>query len=77
MKYFKYIVRDNEIAEAKGEVDSVPSDFIEYDTSMVGCGVYYKLAGGKLSEVIGEGFHETTAKRQVDEFISGFNVSLV
>ncbi len=77
MKYFQYIIEDNEIAEHTGEISAVPSDFIEYKATLSGESVYYKLSNGKLTDVIGEAIHEPAAKRRVEDFISGFNTGLV
>lgn len=77
MKYFHYTVKDNEIKKADGEIKSVPPGFIEYKITLSGESVYYKLKDEKLSEIIGESMHEDAAKRRVEEFVSGFNVTLV
>jgi hypothetical protein len=77
MKYFHYLISDNEIKKADGEIQSVPADFIEYKITLSGESVYYKLKNEKLAEIIGEAMHEDAAKRRVEEFVSGFNVSLV
>lgn len=77
MKYFKYSITDNEIKQSQGEIQVIPTDFIEYKMDLMGEGVYYKVVAGKLTEVIGEGGKEETAHRRVEDFLSAFNVSLV
>jgi hypothetical protein len=77
MKYFHYTVKDDEVSKQQGEIESVPPGFIEFKITLTGEGVYYKLTDGKLTDVIGEGIHEEAARRRVEEFLSGFNVSLV
>ncbi len=77
MKYFQYNITDNEITKAGREIQAVPPGFIEYKITLSGESVYYKLKDERLNEVIGEAIHEAAAKRRVEEFISGFNVSLL
>lgn len=72
MKYFRYIIQDDEVTESKGEVGAIPTDFIESKTTLTGQGAYYKSVNGKITEVIGEGIHEPAARRRVDEFLSAF-----
>jgi hypothetical protein len=77
MKYYHYIIKDDEFSGYQGEIDTVPSDFIEYKITLSGESVYYKLADGKITDVIGEAIHEPAAKRRVEEFLSGLNSGLV
>jgi hypothetical protein len=77
MKYFHYIIKQDEIIEYAGEIQFVPSDFIEYKITLSGESVYYKLAAGKITDIIGEAIHEPAAKRRVEEFLSGLNAGLV
>jgi hypothetical protein len=77
MEYFHYKIKNNEVSEHIGEIPSVPVGFIEYKITLSGESIYYKLSNGKLTDVIGEAIHESAAKRRVEEFLSGFNVSLV
>ena len=72
MKYFRYILTDDELIEYKEEVEVVPPDFIESTITLTGLSVYYKIKGTKISEVIGEAFHEDDARRRVGEFMSAF-----
>jgi hypothetical protein len=77
MKYFHYIIKNDEITHYTGGIQSVPTDFIEYKITLSGESVYYKLTDGKITDVIGEAIHEDAARRRTQEFLSGFNVSLV
>jgi hypothetical protein len=73
MKYFHYTIKDDEILEYTGEVQTVPSGFIEYKTTLSGESVYYNLTDDTITEMIGEAIHESAAKRRVEEFLSGLN----
>ena len=73
MKYFHYIIKDDEISEYTGEVQTVSSGFIEYKTTLSGESVYYKLTDDLITEMIGEAIHEPAAKRRVEDFLSGLN----
>ena len=75
MKYFRYIIKGEDLAEYKGEVNSVPSDFIEYESTLSGESIYYKIVDGNIVEAIGEAIHENAAKRRVDEFLAAYNAS--
>lgn len=77
MKNFRYIIVDDEIAEAKGEIASIPQGFIEVKLNMGADKVHYKIENGHLTEAIGEGIHEETARRRIEEFLSTFNVTRV
>ncbi len=77
MKYFHYIIKGDEISEYEGEIQTVPSDFIEYRITLSGDSIYYKLTHEKITDVIGEAIHEPAAKRRVEDFLSGLNTGLV
>jgi hypothetical protein len=77
MRYFRYAIHENEIQQSLGEVDDIPSDFIEYTVSLLGDSVYYYLRDGKLREVVSEGSTEDLARERVEEFLATFNVNLV
>ena len=77
MKYFSYKIADNEIKAFEGEVQSIPKDYIELQSGLGTESIYYKIKDGIVTDVIAEAFTEPTARRRVDEFTSGLNVSLV
>ena len=77
MKYFHYTIKGNEISDYKGEIQSIPSDFIEYKITLSGESVYYRLMDKNITDVIGEAIHESAGKRRVEEFLSGINTGLV
>jgi hypothetical protein len=77
MKYFHYIIKDDELSDYNGELQSVPSDFIEYKITLSGESVYYKLTDGKVTDIVGEAIHEPAARRRAEEFLSGLNTGLV
>lgn len=77
MKYFRYGIAENEIAQSLGETDGIPSDFIEYTVNPLGESVYYLIKNGKLKEMVSEGATEETAKGHVEEFLVAFNVNRV
>lgn len=77
MKYFHYNIKGNEILGMAREVQEIPPGFIEYKVNMEGSNIYYRLRDGELAEAIGEAMHEDAAHRRVNEFLSGFNASLV
>lgn len=72
MKYFRYILTDDELMNYKGEIEAVPPGFIESNSTLSGFSVYYKIEGTKITEIIGEAIHEDAARRRVDEFVSAF-----
>ncbi len=72
MKYYRYILTDNELIEYKGEIEIVPPGFIESESTLSGFSVYYKIEGTKIAEIIGEAIQEDAARRRVDEFVSAF-----
>ena len=72
MKYFRYILKDEDLVDYKGEIEAVPQGFIESEITLSGFSVYYKLENTKITEVIGEAMHEDAARRRVDEFVSAF-----
>lgn len=72
MKYFRYILTDNNLVQYKGEIEAVPADFIEYKITLSGLSVYYKIADAKVKEIIGEAIHEEAARARVNEFLSAF-----
>jgi len=76
MKYFHYIIKENEISEYGGETLSVPPDFIEYKVTLSGESIYYKLSNENITDIIGEAIHEPAAKRRVEDFLSGMNTGL-
>jgi hypothetical protein len=76
MKYFWYRITDEEISALIGEVEVVSPEFIELKSTLVGERVYYKIKDGKITEAIGEGLSEESAKRRVQEFISALNVNV-
>ena len=76
MKYFLYTVEDEEIKEAKGEVKDIPEGFIKCKNTFAIEDIFYKIQDTKVTEVIGEAYHEDTAKRRVDDFLSALNVNL-
>jgi hypothetical protein len=77
MKYFHYTIKGDEFSKYTGEVQSVPPDFIEYQITLSGESLYYKLTEGKITDIIGEAIHEPAAKRRVDDFLSRLNAHLV
>ena len=77
MKYFHYKIENNEVSEDNGEIPSIPPGFIEYQITSSGESIYYNLGHEELTDVIGEGIDEETAKRGVEEFLYTFYVSLV
>jgi hypothetical protein len=77
MKYFHFLVNDSVITTLVSEVAAVPEGFIEYQTSMWGKGVHYKSNDGVVSEVIGEGFSEGTARMRIEEFLSEYIQNLI
>jgi hypothetical protein len=76
MKYYHYIIIDDEIAEFRGEVQTIPVDFIEYQVTMTGERVFYKSSNGILKEIIAEGGNADSAERRANEFLSALNVNL-
>ena len=76
MKYFMYEIEDDEAKSSKGEIAEVPADYIEYQNTFGIERIYYKINGTKITNVIGEGFSEETAKARVEDFISALNVNL-
>ncbi len=76
MKYFMYEIEDDEVKSSKGEIAEVPADYIEYQNTFGIERIYYKINGTKITNVIGEGFSEETAKARVEDFISALNVNL-
>jgi hypothetical protein len=76
MKYFRYSIADDEIKALIGEIDVIPPDYIELESGLGGESVYYKIKDGKITDAIGEGFEETTARMRVEDFISALNVNL-
>jgi hypothetical protein len=77
MKYFHYIIKNDEVSDYTGEISSVPVGYIEYKITLTGESVYYKLTNGKVTDLIGEAIHQDAAKRRVEEFLSGLNASLI
>lgn len=76
MKYYHYTITDDEITESRGEVLSIPTDFIEYPITMTGERVFYKSLNGILKEIIAEGGNADSAERRANEFLSALNVNL-
>ena len=77
MKYIHYKIEENEISENKGEIAEVPADYIKYRATLGAKSVYYKIENQKITDVIGEALTDEAAEREVEDFLSGFNVSLV
>lgn len=78
MKHFLYSIVDDELKDLLGEVETVPAGYIELHNSLGPDRVYYKVNdAGQITDVIGEGFHEPTARRRVQDFLSGLNASLI
>jgi hypothetical protein len=76
MKHFGFKIEDDEVKEAIGEVQGIPEGFIECANTFGPTKVYYKIQDTKITEVIGEGYSEETAKRRVEDFLSALNVNL-
>ena len=72
MKYFRYIITEDELISYKEEIGVVPAGFIESTSTLSGLSVYYKIEGTKITEIIGEAIHEEAARRRVGEFVSAF-----
>lgn len=72
MKHYRFIVRDDQIVESKGEVKEIPTGFIPYDNNMLNEQVHYKTINGRIAEVIGESEQEENAREHVEEFISEY-----
>lgn len=72
MSYYHYIIIDEEIKASAEKITVVPADFIEYEATLLGDSVYYKIVNGKITELIGEAIHEEAARRRVNEFLSEF-----
>jgi hypothetical protein len=72
MKYFHYLLKDEETIDYKEEIEAIPPGFIESKITLSGFSVYYKIEGTKITEMIGEAIHEDAAKRRVDEFLSEY-----
>jgi len=72
MKYFHYLIADEDTVTYKGEIEAVPSGFIESQITLSGLSVYYKITDVKITEIIGEAIHEDEARRRVDEFLSEY-----
>jgi hypothetical protein len=78
MKRFHYSIVNDELKDLVGEIETVPSGYIELHNSHGPDRVYYKINdAGKITDAIGEGFHESTARRRVQDFISALNASLI
>ncbi len=74
MKYFYYIITDEEISDRRGEINAIPKGFAEYKESMMGQRVFFNIEGGELKEVIAEATNAESADRRVEEFIACFHV---
>jgi hypothetical protein len=72
MKYFHYLLTDEEAINYKGEIKAIPKGFIESKITLSGLSVYYKIEGTKITEMIGEAIHEAAARRRIDEFLSEY-----
>lgn len=72
MKYFQYLITDEDRVSYKGEIGAVPPGFIENKMTLSGLSVYYKIEGTKITEIIAEAIHEEAARGRVDEFLSEF-----
>ena len=72
MKYFHYHITGDELAEPKGEIASIPEGFIEYEVTLSGNSVYYKIENNKITEVVGEAIYEPAARRRVNEFLAAY-----
>lgn len=72
MKYFHYLITDEDIVSYRGEVETVPPGFIESKATLTGFCVYYKLTGTQITEMISEAMHEEAARGRVDEFLSEY-----
>ena len=77
MKRFWYSIVDDEIKALNGEIENIPSGFIELDDSLGADRLYYRIQDGKITDAIGEGVHEEAARRRVQELISALNVNLL
>lgn|GEM_PF-1633961 len=72
MNYYRYTIANEEVKTFVGEITSLPVGFIEYEITLSGKSVYYKLVNGKITEMIGEGNNEDIARERVEEFLSEF-----
>ncbi len=72
MKYFRYVLTEDELINYKGEIEAVPEGFIESEITLSGLSVYYKIEGVKITEIIAEAIHQDAARRRVSEFVSAF-----
>jgi hypothetical protein len=75
MKYFCYLITDEEVMEFKGELSAIPPGFIEYEATLSGLNVYYRIMNGKITEVIAEAFDEQIARERVENFLATFIVT--
>ncbi len=76
MNHYHYIIKGDEINGYLGEVNIIPSDFKEADSTATGDKIYYRIEDGKVTELIAEGFNEDAARRRADEFVSSLNVNI-
>lgn len=72
MKYFHYLIEDEDMVTYKGEVEAIPSDFLECNATLSGLSLYYKVTGEEITEIISEAIHEEAARGRVDEFLSEY-----
>lgn len=70
MKFFQFSVQGNRIVKFIGEVDGANPDFNLYEKSFGVEEIYYKLIGGKVSEVTCEAFNKISAEKAVTDFLS-------
>ena len=76
MKRFRYKINDDLITKMEEEINGIPYDFIESESSFGHEKIYYKIEGTKITEVISEGLEETAAKRRAEDFLSALNMNL-
>lgn len=72
MKYFHYVITDEDIVHYKGEVDSVPLGFLTSESTLSGFNIHYKIEGENVTEIISEAMNEDAARRRVEEFLSSY-----
>ncbi|HSY75366.1 MAG TPA: hypothetical protein VK890_00840 [Bacteroidia bacterium] len=76
MKRYRFKIEDDVITDAMGEIMSIPEDFIELKNTFGIDRIYYKIQDTKITEVIGEGFNEWTARRRVGDFLASMNINI-
>jgi hypothetical protein len=76
MKLFHYTLEDEDFKQYEGEVNAVPEGYIEYEATMGGGMLFYKIEDKKVTDIISQSLTEEASRRRVDDFISALNVNL-